>query len=443
MPGFGNRFTLMVGVALLLVAGSLAFAPAVAHLNDAPAPLADPASVVSTGVSPSGYADRVIANAQTRLQQFPTDDRAFTDLGLAYLQKARETNDPAYYSQAETALKQALAQNAGNADALGAMGSLALSRHAFREALDWGVKAHTAAPNKAYPYGVIADAQTELGQYDAAVATLDKMVHTRPDLSSYSRISYARELHGDVDGAIAAMQQAAEAGGPAPENVSWVQVQLGNLYFNAGRLGEAEHAYQAALAAYPDYLHALAGMGQVRAAQGKPAEAIAYYKQAVAAVPLPQYLQALGDLYTAQGDTAAAQTQYDTVRQIFVVFAAGGVNVDAERAAFLADTDSEPAEAVRLAQAAIATRDDIHTWDTLAWAQYRAGQVADAQKSAAQALRLGTRNPLILFHAGMIAAKAGDSANARQWLGQVLAINPQFNVKYAPQAQATLAGLGK
>ena len=112
------------------------------------------------------------------------------------------------------------------------------------------------------------DAQVELGQYDAAVDTFQQMVDLRPDLSSYSRVSYARELYGDVSGAIEAMQQAVTAGAPAAENTSWTRVQLGNLYFNSKQLDKAETEYKTALNAYPNYLHALAGLAQVEAARG-------------------------------------------------------------------------------------------------------------------------------------------------------------------------------
>jgi len=430
-------------VALLLVAASLVLAPAVIPAVDTPRILADPAGIVGSGVTTSGYADQIISTMQDRLQKTANDPAALAGLGLAYLQKARETNDPTFYGRAETTLRSALAAQPNNLAALGGMGSLALSRHAFSEALDWGHKAQTLAPQAAYAYGVIADAQTELGDYDAAVDTLQRMVNLRPDISSYSRISYARELHGDTDGAITAMRQAVEAGGPAAENLGWTQVQLGNLYFNSGQLAAAETAYNAALVAYPGYLHARAGLAQVRAAQGRSAEAIDLYKQAIAVVPLPQYLTALGDLYSMSGDTKAAQAHYDTVGQIFRIFAANGVNVDSEQAAFLADRDQQAAEAVRLAQAAAATRHDIHTQDTLAWALYRAGQYAAAQTAATQATRLGTRNGLILFHQGMIEAQLGDTAGARTHLGQALAFNPYFSVKYVPQAHATLDGLAK
>ena len=172
------------------------------------------------------------------------------------------------------------------------------------------------------------------------------MINLRPDLSSYARVSYARELYGDVEGAMQAMGQAAQAGGPAPENAGWAHVQLGTLYFNSGRLDQAEHEYDAALAVYPGYFHAQAGLAAVRAAQGRTAEAVTLYKAAVAVVPLPQYVQALGDLYAATGNAKDAQAQYDLVELHLPRLRSQWRGCEHGEGGFLADQDQDAAGAV-------------------------------------------------------------------------------------------------
>ena len=125
---------------------------------------------------------------------------AATMLGQAYLQKARETGDPGYYPKAEALFQQALASEGDDVDAIVGLGTLALARHQFAVALDWGEQARALAPYHAAAYGVIGDAQVELGRYDEAIETVQAMVDLRPDLSSYSRVSYLRELMGDREG---------------------------------------------------------------------------------------------------------------------------------------------------------------------------------------------------------------------------------------------------
>ena len=431
---------LMLAVALLLVGISLIFSP-IADTRQGTVPAAgEPLAGLTTGAPASApdYTDRTIAGMQTRVRKDPSDYLAFTRLGIAYLQKARETNDPSYYGLAEDALNRALALSPGYYDALAAFGSLELSRHEFATALEWGRKAQQSMPEKAYAYGVIVDALTELGRYGEAVDALQRMVDLRPDLSSYSRISYARELHGDMQGAIEAMQMAVQAGSPAAENTAWCRVQLGKLYFNTGQLDKAEQAFTEALQGYPGYIHALAGLGQVRWAQGNTDEAIRLYKQAVSRVPYPEYLMHLGDLYASVGDAKSAQEQYDLVMYIFKVFESNKVDVSVEKAAFLADYNLEPQQAVALAESAIQKRQDVNTQDVLAWAYYRAGRYKDALAAEQQAMRLGTRNPMFYYHVGMIYDGLGDAEKARLNVQEALRINPHFSIRYSRQAQEFL-----
>src|SRR5207245_2716205 len=152
--------------------------------------------------------------------------------------------------------------------------------------------------------GIIGDAQIELGRYAQAVQTFQTMVDRRPDLSSYARVSYARELFGDLDGAISAMKQAVEAGGPSPENSAYTRVLLANLYFNSGRLAEAEAEHRRALFEDPMYPYALAGLARVETARGQYGHAIERYRKAVDVYPLPDVVIGLGDAYAAAGAPA-------------------------------------------------------------------------------------------------------------------------------------------
>src|SRR6266851_1345961 len=173
-------------------------------------------SMSTSDVVPGGVSttDRRIGQLQDRLRQQPSDQKSATQLGLAYLQRARETSDPSYYTRADGILNQALSQAPEDADTLIGLGTLALARHQFQDAVNWGQRAIVANDYKAAAYGVLGDAYTELGRYEDAVATFQKMVDVRPDQTSYARVSYARELHGDMKGAIAAMQAAVGAARP-------------------------------------------------------------------------------------------------------------------------------------------------------------------------------------------------------------------------------------
>lgn len=434
-----NNGTLILGVVLLVIAAGLLVKPFMPAPAVSSSPTVDAEALLATGgKTTDGYTDRVISDMQARLKSEPGDYKAHASLGVAYQQKARETNDPAYYTEAEKSFIQALQLKPDDYNSLAGMGALELSRHNFTSALDWANRAQRVIPDKAYAYGVAGDAHIELGNYDDAVAAFQKMVDLRPDLSSYARVSYARELHGDVDGAIQAMQQAVAAGGPAAENTAWCRVQLGHLFFNSNRLDDAEKTYADALAGYPGYTHAQAGLAQVRWAQGKTAEAIDLYKQANASVPLPQYIAALGDIYASTGDKQAATEQYDLVRYIYDLQRKGGVVVDIEQAAFYADHDMHLDEALKLVQTAAQGRNDVNTLDTLAWALYKNGRYEEALSAQRKAMRLGTRNAAFYYHLGMIQKALGMTDEARISLEIAMAINPNFSPIYSPQARTFL-----
>lgn len=418
---------------------------AIPGFGPAPVPAQPFASVKSpTWSSTDAYIDKL----QTFLKGEATGPRAasaYAQLGGLYLQKVRETGDPTYYGKAEAVLQASLRQQPdNNVTALVGMGTLQLARHQFAGALATGEQARALAPSSYVVYGVLGDALIELGRYDEAIDAFQNMIDRRPDLSSYSRVSYARELHGDLPGAIQAMSLAADAGAPRTESTAWTRVQLGNLYFSTGDLDQAEQQYQAALRMLPNYVHGLGGMARVAAARGDLNSAARLYQQALDAVPLPEYAIGLGDVYRALGDEPNARRQDALVRVITQLQRANGVDVDVELALFEADHTADAAalsSAVERERAEYARRPSVHVADALAWTLYRAGRPAEALPYAQEALELGSKDPLLLFHTGAIAAAADQPDQARTWLTAALAQNPQFSVRYAPEARRLLVAL--
>lgn len=382
--------------------------------------------------------DEQIQSLQDLLRENPNDWQSYTELGFAYLQKARETGDPSYYPKVEEALGNALEHHSDDYATVSGMGALALARHQFHDALEWGERARQLDPERAYAYGVIADAQIELGQYDEAVETLQTMVDLRPDMNSYSRISYIRELHGDTEGAIEMMQAAVDSGVPNAESTAWTRTQLGNLYFNVGDLEQADLEYARTFNDRPGYVYALAGLGKVRAAQGKTDEAIKLLTEATNVMPLPEFIITLGDLYLVDDQPELAQRQYDLVSAIEQLHKTNGVDMDMEIALFNADQNKDLDANVQRARLAFANRPSIHAADVLAWALYKTGNYEEAKFYSEEALQLETKDSLKLFHAGMIAYRLGENAQAQEYLEQALAINPHFSILYSEEAQRTL-----
>ena len=196
-------------------------------------------------------------------------------LAGAYLQKVRETGDPGFYVRADGVLARALARGPDDPAELVEAAALAAGRHDFAGALRLAERARSLEPDSIAAYPILVDALVELGRYDEAERALQKLIDRRPSLPAYARVSYFRELHGDLAGAADAMARAASAGGGARENLAQVQTLLGDLELARGRLAEARRAYGAALASVPGYVPALAGRARLTAARGDLAGAIA------------------------------------------------------------------------------------------------------------------------------------------------------------------------
>jgi tetratricopeptide (TPR) repeat protein len=379
-----------------------------------------------------------IAQLQARIRRAPGDADGYAQLGVAWLQRIRLTGDASFYARAQEATEKALALDPLHSDALAARGALALALHDFTGALAWADRLIAVNPYRAAAYGIRTDALVELGRYDEAVAALQKMVDLRPDTESYSRVSYLRELHGDVAGALEAMQMAVNSAVPGTEPWLWTLTHIGHLYHSQHRLDEAEMAYQQVLAQRPDYAAAIAGCAQAAAARGDLDGAVAQLAPLAERLPLPEYLVLLGELYAVQGDTASAQAQYELVRVMQELNAAAGMAVDLELAAFEAVHGADAATALAQAEAAYAAGPTIYAADTLAWALYRNGRYQEAWAYSQEALRLGTRDALLHLHASSIAEALGDDAAARSHLEHALAINP-YPSPLAGQQLAALA----
>lgn len=393
-----------------------------------------------TTAAPTGTVAE-IARLRERVGVNPDDALALRDLGLALLQRVRETADPSLYRQAQEALLRASELAPDDALARMGLGALQLGRHQFAEALETARGAIKLSPTLVSAKAVEVDALVELGRYDEAVNAAQELAGLRIDITSLARISYLRELHGNINGAIAAMRQAAEAPALAPENTAYVTTVLGNLLVYAGKPAEAKAAYEAALRSVPDHAAAIAGLGRLAVARGDLTEAAQRFEKASDILPLPEYVIALGETREAEGDTEEAQKSYDLARAETALFQAAGVDVDMELALFEAD-HGEPSVALSLANQSYETRQTVRTADALAWASHRAGLDRDAVRLSAEALRLGSRDPLLLYHAGMIALATGDEATARRHLTDALAIDPGFSPTGAAEARAALAGLG-
>ncbi|MGW7263376.1 tetratricopeptide repeat protein [Streptomyces sp. NPDC054842] len=374
---------------------------------------------------------------QARVKQVPKDAGAWAALGMAYVQQARTTADPATYERAEKALRQSLAvQHDGNTGAQIGMGALAAARHDFPTALVWARRATTTDPYNSVAYGVLADAYTQLGQYPASYRAVQRMNDLRPDAPALARASYTFELRGETDEAVALMRRSLDAASTTGER-SFAHAVLSTLALQTGDTSHALREAETGLRAAPRDSALLEARARARAALGKTRQAIADYEAAIEIAPLPHYLLGLGELRQSLGHKEQAEAQYAVLRGQETIRRTGSTPADTDAILYEADHGS-PARAVAMAQEALKTRSFIAVQDAYAWALHQAGRDSEAIAQANRALALGTRSALFRYHRAVIRHALGDDTAARSDLETALRTEPHFHPLHAATARALL-----
>jgi tetratricopeptide (TPR) repeat protein len=392
----------------------------------------------SAGPTHPSKADQRIVRAMQLIEKIPNRSEGYNQLASAYMQKARETTDFTFNAKADDAITRSLRVEPDNYDALKLRAKLQLTYHRFAEALETARRAQTVRNDDHDVWGQITDALVELGDYDGAVKAAQRMVDLRPDSSSYARISYLRSLHGDTEGAIKAMVAAVYSANPNdPEGVAWCHVQLGNELMNAGKLDAAEREFSIALQIFPNHTLVLEAKARMRIAAGDLQGAIAIYAREQASADAAQ---ALGDLYTLLGKEGAAKTEF---KKFEMLERENSVLEKSWRHLinFWLDHDQNLVESLRLATSEYEQRKDIFTCDSLAWALFKNRRVGEAKKFIKEALRTGTKDARINYHAGIIYKALNERGKAVQHLRLGAALNSSFDPTQAESAREMLSEL--
>jgi pentatricopeptide repeat protein len=342
-----------------------------------------------------------------RLMKEPDVVRNYVELAQLHLQEARTTgSEGEHLRPARKLLEEALDRDPENFHALALKGSLLNKLHRFEEASEIAEGLVARNNHSAFAHGILVDALVELGRYEEAVGVADRMQSLRPDISSYARVSYLRELHGDAQGAVAAMRLAADAGVAGTEDRAWALYNLGSLYLEAGKSDTAAFVFEGILEERPGYAYALGGLGRVEAYRGRHENAVIRYGEAYEEQPNPEFLSWMMDSYDQLGMNTAGLK--DRIHTSLADAREMGENVDMEYADFLAEHQIDPAEALRLIKKEYARRPDhLHVLETYAWTLHRLGRSRDAVPFIQRAMRMGTRDATMHDRAAQIFGDAG------------------------------------
>lgn len=384
---------------------------------------------------------------QAKIRANPNDQKSRLLLSQAYMQEGRVTGDHPYYDGAAMVLlEEVLQAEPENFEALCCKASLCLTQHHFAQGLGIAQQAQKINPNSGYVYGLLTDANVEMGHYDEAVKMADKMNALRPDLPAYARVSYLREIYGNVPGAIQAMDMAAKAGYIGMEQTEWTRVALGHLYEVSGDTARARGYYGMALAARPGYAYALAGLGRMAAAKKDYPTAIKLYQQARITVKDYAFTDELTDLYRLNGQ--AGESQKMAAESIDMLASAAKEADSNEQMGHYADRElayaylktNELDKALEHAKIEYARRpDNIDVNETMAWVLYKKGEYIEAQKYMQVARRTGSQNPVLLCRAGLILSKTGKLAEGQALIEKSLKTAPYLNSEVESEGKKMLA----
>lgn len=353
----------------------------------------------NTSTSREGL-ERTVATMRERVKASPADAPAAVTLADALLRQTRVSGNAGLAKEAERVLLAVLDRDSERYDSRRMLAATYLSEHRFADALREAERCRALRTDDAWVWGVIGDAHIERGEYEAAFDAFDRMAALKPTAAAYARVSYARELQGDLPGALRTMQMAAEAtSAHDPESMAWHHAQLGHLHLEMGQLADARREFLYAGTAFPGHPFASAGLARVAEAAGDVHTALDIVTALIETSPTPADLAYAGDLMMKLGQNDAAERHYRLAEAAW--------RTDAPEPSrlvrFLAERGRRLDEAIAIGEQARIERNDIFTADGLAWAYFQTGQLEKAKTMIDLALRTGSRDRTIRAHANQIA----------------------------------------
>jgi tetratricopeptide (TPR) repeat protein len=267
------------------------------------------------------FAQNFYAKQLQTLNKEPNNTEAKINLAQLFIKEARVTGEHGhYYPGALKMLNQVVDANPKNLDqlflALVTKAGVQLSLHEFAAAKETGEKALLLNPSNAQAYGVLVDANVELGNYEAAVFMSDKMVSIKPDIRSYSRVSYLREIHGDIPGAIQAMEMAVKSGYPGYEETAWAMLTLGELYKRYDQPEKALAMYNEILATRPNYPFAIGAIGEFYYDYKNLEKAESHTQEAMDIIPEVGFYVQMAHIYN---DRQEMQKRDELMEEVFLM----------------------------------------------------------------------------------------------------------------------------
>jgi len=381
-------------------------------------------------------AERAIAQAQKTIREKPAQNTGYNLLATALVRRARETSDASYYAQAGAAVEKSLQLAPNNFDTRKIEASILLGEHEFPAALDAAKALNNQIPDDVTVYGLLTEANAELGNYKDAETAAQWMLNLRPgNLPALINAAHLRELFGDMDGAYELLQLAYQSTAPTEdEERAWLLTKMGHLRLASGNPDGAEKLLQQALTVFPNYPFAMGTLADVRIIQTRYEEAIILFRQRYQSSPRAENLYNLAQALRRAGHDSDARKAFAEFETKSLLESSSKDNSNRDLIFYYADYANQPAKALKVAEQEYGWRKDVYTLDAYAWALHVNGQDVEARKQIEISLEVGIRDAKLFRHAGEIALKLGDVAAAQRYLRQ----SAELNMADSEQARVEL-----
>jgi len=136
-------------------------------------------------------------------------------------------------------------------------------------------------------------------------------------------------------------------------------------------------------------------------------------------------------VYAVQKESLKASQQYALAEASYASSRASGVNTDLEESLFLSDRDLNVSEALSMAKRAFDARPSMAAADALSFAYYKNGMIQEASKLSKASLQLGSFDPYILYHQGIIARQNGQRDIGDKYISDAFALHPHFSILFS------------
>jgi tetratricopeptide (TPR) repeat protein len=411
--------------------------------HGAPAPVAATQRAATPLKSESEIRELDIQYFAARAKRDPTGSLDLAHLSALYLARGRETGDPRDAILAEQAARKSMAnRKERNGAAAQVLETSLLAQHRFDEALPLAIAARNAEPENPALRAALGDIQMEMGLYDSARVSFANLHVALGDPSVAPRLARWAEIEGQPDKARRLLHAALVTVEKLPEVPSeqraWYWLRIGDVELRTGHPLAADSAYRTGLALHASDYRLLSALAHSALLQQQWKRSIAYGERAISVTLDPATLGTLSDAYAGLGDSVKS-AEYARVLDVSVLTQPGAYH--RAWSLFLLDHERHLPIVSRKIREELTTRKDIYAYDLLAWSLHKTGRDVEAQQAMAIALKEGTRDAQLFYHAGMIEHALGHDDVARTRLSEALAVNPFFHPTQVADARLTLAQL--